>query len=99
MTGSEVAHAQRLGLVSVKSETPAASVPTEPDAAALDDDTCHCGEAVHVYEDGFSRGLCYECSTVRCDTSDGFYGCPDRVAARITADLAHAGELAQRWGR
>jgi hypothetical protein len=30
-------------------------------------DPCHCGRPVHVYEDGFERGLCEECSTYRCD--------------------------------
>jgi hypothetical protein len=40
-------------------------------------ETCHCGRSVHVYDDlgGFTRNMCHECSTVRCDTSDGM-PCP-----------------------
>lgn len=29
--------------------------------------TCHCGGTIHIYEDGFTRGMCLACSTVRCD--------------------------------
>ncbi len=29
---------------------------------------CHCGELVVVYDDGFTRGLCERCSSIRCDT-------------------------------
>lgn len=32
---------------------------------------CHCGLPVHTYDDGFSRGMCEECSTVRCDVAAG----------------------------
>jgi hypothetical protein len=41
---------------------------------------CHCGERVHVYADGFTRHLCWLCSTVRCDapTEDGVYECSRR---------------------
>lgn len=30
---------------------------------------CHCGKPIHYYEEmnNFTRGLCLECSTVRCD--------------------------------
>lgn len=28
---------------------------------------CHCGEEIYTDEDGFSRGLCLDCSLVRCD--------------------------------
>lgn len=35
---------------------------------------CHCGEPIHIYEDGFTRGLCEHCSDVRCDTWDGDCG-------------------------
>lgn len=35
------------------------------------DDFCHCGERVHVYEDGFTRVMCEECSTIRCDIEPG----------------------------
>lgn len=35
---------------------------------------CHCGESVYTDPGGFTRGLCLECSTVRCDApSDGVY--------------------------
>lgn len=44
-----------------------------------DYDACHCGKPIHFYEDGFSRGLCEECSTVRCDLplEEGRHECYD----------------------
>lgn len=32
-------------------------------------ETCHCGQPIHYYQemDNFTRNLCLECSTVRCD--------------------------------
>lgn len=41
-----------------------------------EEETCHCGKAVHIYGDGFTRGLCEECSTVRCDVEPG--ACDER---------------------
>lgn len=37
---------------------------------------CHCGAPVHVHEDldNFTRGLCRECDTVRCDAYPGECG-------------------------
>ena len=32
---------------------------------------CHCGKPTHVYDDGFTRDLCEDCSTVRCDAYPG----------------------------
>lgn len=34
-------------------------------------ETCHCGEPTHTHEDGFTRGLCLDCDTVRCDIEPG----------------------------
>jgi hypothetical protein len=38
------------------------------------DDICHCGRPVHIYTEpgmeGFTRGMCEPCSSVRCDTVD-----------------------------
>jgi hypothetical protein len=51
--------------------------PTPEDRAAVEDTErylCHCGEPIHIYEDGFTRGLCQHCSDVRCDTWDGDCG-------------------------
>lgn len=33
------------------------------------EETCHCGNPIHFYAelDNFTRGLCLDCSTVRCD--------------------------------
>lgn len=37
-----------------------------PDEA---EEGCHCGQPIHYYEEmnNFTRGLCLDCSTVRCD--------------------------------
>lgn len=40
-------------------------------------DTCHCGKAIYVYEDGFTRHMCETCSLVRCDLPD--FPCPEKV--------------------
>ena len=60
-------------------ETEAVSIrETSSDSETLDkevrkqdnaEEKCHCGLPVHYYEEmnNFTRGLCLECSTVRCD--------------------------------
>jgi len=40
-------------------------------------DTCHCGKAIYVYEDGFTRYMCQICSDARCDLPDS--PCPEKV--------------------
>lgn len=30
-------------------------------------DYCHCSRPIYTHEGGFSRGLCQNCDTVRCD--------------------------------
>ena len=36
------------------------------------DDKCHCGRPIYIQEyDGFTRGLCEDCSAVRCDAYPG----------------------------
>lgn len=54
------------------------AVPEEEVLASIPEDPCHCGRPVHVYEDGFTRGLCAECSTVRCDVGP----CPTITAEK-----------------
>lgn len=61
-------------------------------AADVTVELCHCRlRLVHTYEDGFTRGMCEPCSSVRCDLGGG---CPplveldpdlDRVAAALHA--------------
>lgn len=34
-------------------------------------DNCHCGAPVHTYDDGFTRNMCEECSSLRCDITPG----------------------------
>lgn len=29
--------------------------------------TCHCGRPVIIHPDGFTRGMCEHCDSVRCD--------------------------------
>lgn len=51
---------------------------------------CHCGRPVHVYMDGFTRNMCEECSSVRCDTADGM-PCPVTARDDHAAPAAHGG--------
>jgi len=41
---------------------------TMPDPAA---DPCHCGEQIRIEADGYTRGLCADCSDARCDAYPG----------------------------
>lgn len=43
-----------------------------PDRSRL----CHCGNAVYIHPDGFTRDLCRECDSLRCDVPDPEYPCP-----------------------
>lgn len=33
---------------------------------------CHCGRLVVVHADGFTRGLCAFCDSIRCDCPDPY---------------------------
>ncbi|SRR6266498_2609962 len=54
-----------------------------------DTNVCHCNKPVHVYEDGFTRGLCQWCSDVRCDlpVEEGYTrDCVTQVEKKISKD-------------
>jgi hypothetical protein len=59
----------------------------------IDDETCHCGRPIHVYDDGFTRGLCEDCSTYRCDTWDGSCG---PISSQVSALLEGATDRAEK---
>lgn len=36
----------------------------------ISDELCHCGRPIHFYDDGYTRHMCEDCSSVRCDLAD-----------------------------